>query len=77
VISVELGGARYQVEQRDGSVAARRSSVVRGITLKNDELGLDEWIDSLARDVLAESERSERGRLALENLLIGPHEEAT
>ena len=76
-IAVEVGDARYQAESRNGSVTARRSSIVRGITLKNDELGLDEWIDALARDVLAESERSERGRLALENLLIGTHEEAT
>ena len=74
-ITVELGDARYELEHRDGSVVARRSSVVRGISLKSDDLGLDGWIDSLANDVLVEAERSERGRLALENLLIGTHEE--
>jgi hypothetical protein len=42
---------------------------VRGIVLKNEELGLDEWIESLARDLAETAEQSERGRLALERLL--------
>ncbi len=70
-ISVELGDGRYELAHDDGRLSARRSSVVRGITLKSDELGLDEWIDSLAAEVVAEADRSERGRLALEKLLSG------
>jgi len=77
-ITVALGDGRYELESRDGSVVTRRSSIVRGITLKSEELGLDGWIDSLASHVVEEADRSERGRLALENLLIGvPQEEAT
>jgi hypothetical protein len=77
-ISVSLGDTRYELEHRDGSVVTRRFSVVRGITLKSEELGIDSWIDSIASQVVEEAERSERGRLALENLLIGvPQEEAT
>ena len=77
-IAVEFGDNRYELEQGNGSVTARRSSVVRGITLKSEELGLDQWIDSLATEVTAEAARSERGRLALENLLTGnTSEEAT
>jgi hypothetical protein len=77
-ITVTLGDARYEIEHRDSSIVARRTSVVRGIALKSEELGLDEWIDSLASQVVEEAERSERGRLALENLLIGSaNEEAT
>jgi hypothetical protein len=70
-IRVELGDRRYELTHDDGVVSARRSSVVRGISLKNEELGLDEWIDSLAAQVVAEAERSERGRLALQKLLSG------
>lgn len=68
-ISVELDGGRYDLAHEDGSLSPRRSSVVRGIALKTDEIGLDEWIESLARDVVAEADRSERGRVALERLL--------
>jgi len=44
---------------------------VRGISLKSDELGLDEWIDSLAAQLVSEARRGERGRVALERLLKG------
>ena len=70
-VSVELGDGRYELTHDDGAISARRSSVVRGITLKSEELGVDEWIDSLAAEVVAEADRSERGRLALEKLLSG------
>jgi class 3 adenylate cyclase len=66
-INVELGEHRYRLDARGPQ--ALRSHVVRGITLRNDDLGLDEWIDSLAHDLAKESARTERGRLALEALL--------
>lgn len=70
-VSVEIADSRYELFHDDGAVSARRSSVVRGITLKSEQLALDEWIDSLAEHVVAEADRSERGRLALQNLLSG------
>ncbi len=70
-IGVDLGESRYELTHAEGAVSARRSSVVRGISVKSDELSLDEWIDSLAAQVVAEAGRSERGRLALEKLLGG------
>jgi hypothetical protein len=76
-IAVDLGEHRYELEHRNGSVTARHSSVVRGIALKNEELGLDEWIRSIAAGVTSEAARSERGRLALENLLTGHPSEET
>jgi len=70
-ITVELADSRYELTNDAGIVSTRRSSVVRGISLKSDDLGLDEWIDALAAQVVAEAGRSERGRLALEKLLSG------
>ena len=70
-ISVELGDSRYELAHDDGTTVTQRSSVVRGISLKSDELALDEWIDALAAQVVAEAGRSERGRVALEKLLSG------
>lgn len=70
-IRVELGDNNYELTHENGAVVARRSSVVRGISLKSEELGLDEWIDALAAQVVSEAARSERGRLALEKLLGG------
>jgi hypothetical protein len=70
-IDVRLGDRHYELEGDHGSVTARRRSVVRGIALKSEELGVDAWIDALSADLLALAESSERGRLALERLLTG------
>ena len=70
-IAVRLGDAHYELEADGGALAARRRTVVRGIALKSEELGVDAWIDGLSADLLALAQRSEQGRLALERLLTG------
>ena len=70
-IEVDAGESRYALTVDDrGAVEATRSAAVRGIVLKNDPLPLDEWIDSLARDIAEQARASEQGRQALERLLI-------
>ena len=70
-IEVDAGGNRYSLHVADhGAIEARRSAAVRGIVLKNDPLPLDEWIDSLARDLSEQARTSEQGRQALERLLM-------
>ena len=68
-IDVELGEHRYRLERESSGPSCSRARTVRGIVLKNDELGLDAWIDALAQDVSESAEQSERGRVALERLL--------
>jgi hypothetical protein len=68
-LSVDLGEQRYTLERRSGGVSCLRARTVRGIVLKNDELGLDDWIDALSHDLAVAAEESGRGRLALESLL--------
>jgi len=68
-IAVRLGDVHYEIESAGGALAARRRSVVRGIALKSEDLGVEAWIDSLSRDLLTLAESSERGRAALERLL--------
>ena len=67
-IQVRIGDAHYEIEG-NGAVSARRRSVVRGIALKSEDLGLEAWIDALSGDLHALAQRSEQGRLALERLL--------
>jgi hypothetical protein len=70
-VSVDAGANHYSLSMDDrGGVEARRSAAVRGIVLKNDPLPLDEWIDSLARELTEQAAESEQGRLALERLLL-------
>ena len=68
-IDVDLGEHRYRLEANGPT--ATRTRIVRGIALKNERLGLDDWIDGLARDLALAAERSERDRVAIERLLRG------
>lgn len=70
-IAVDLGENRYELEHDDGVVSARRCTVVRGISLKREQLSLEEWVDQLVGQLSAEAERSERGREALQRLISG------
>ena len=70
-IDVDAGANRYALQVDDrGAIETTRSAAVRGIVLKNDPLPLDEWIDSLARDLAEQARSSEQGRIALERLLL-------
>jgi hypothetical protein len=68
-IAVDLGEHRYGLGRSSAGVTCTRARTVRGIVLKNEELELDDWIDSLSQDLAGAAEQSERGRLALERLL--------
>jgi hypothetical protein len=70
-IEVDAGESRYSLEVDDrGGIETRKSAAVRGIVLKNDPLALEEWIDSLARDIAEQARASAQGREALERLLM-------
>jgi len=70
-IEVDLGDGRYLLDQRErrGAPQAARQKVVRGIALSTDPLGLDDWIDALARDLAAEASAGAQGRQAIERLI--------
>jgi hypothetical protein len=70
-IAVRLGDTHYEIDGDGGGLTARRRSVVRGIALKSEELGVDAWIGGLSADLLELAQSSERGRAALERLITG------
>jgi hypothetical protein len=68
-IEVELGEERYVLVDDGGALEARRAKVVRGVVLKSEPLGLEDWVESLAQAIAVEARVSEHGRVALERLL--------
>jgi hypothetical protein len=68
-VSVALGDNRYEAERAGHGLICRRRTVVRGIALKSEELGVDAWISALSADLLAAARESERARIALDELL--------
>jgi hypothetical protein len=68
-VTVSLGDQSYVAERERHRVICRRSTIVRGIALKSEELDVDAWIAALSADLVEEAASSERSRIALEGLL--------
>lgn len=69
-ISVELGGFRYALSAgKRGGMEAARAKIVGGVAIKNEGLGLDAWIEALARDLASYAQSSASARAALERLV--------
>ena len=70
-IELDLGSTRYLLAAQGGAVETRCATAVRGVVLKSAVLPLDEWIDTLLRELADEAQTSEQSRVALEQLLNG------
>jgi hypothetical protein len=68
-ISIGMDEARYDLERAGDSIQTSRCNEVRGIVIKSERLGLDEWIDALSRELTQRARQSERSMLALQRLL--------
>jgi hypothetical protein len=68
-IALEMGDDRFELTRERGAVVARRTRVVRGITLKSDQLSLDGWVEELTRALVQQGSNSSQDRQALERLL--------
>lgn len=68
-LAVTLGDWEYVVAAANGGLEAARTHLVRGVTLKSEALGLDEWIETLSAELAALAERSAHDRAALQRLL--------
>jgi hypothetical protein len=68
-LAVKLGDNEYELVNDDGSLTATRRVVVRGIALRTEALALEQWIDAVAQELVAEAGKTESDRLALERML--------
>ncbi len=68
-IEVRLGEARYSLRLQRGRVETSRDKEVRGVVIKRETLGLDEWVAGLEADLREQAETSAAARAALETLV--------
>ena len=68
-ISIGMDEARYDLERVGESIQTSRCNEVRGIVIKSERLGIDEWIDALSRELMQRAQQGERSMLALQRLL--------
>jgi hypothetical protein len=69
-IAVELGDQRFELGQAGAGIVCLRSKVVRGITLKREEVPLSQWVSELVDEVVRSAAVSEQTRIALEGLVL-------
>jgi hypothetical protein len=70
-LSIALGDNHYELECDEGQIKCRRRNVVRGVSLKTEQLSLEQWIDSISEALTQVAAQTESDRVALERLLGG------
>ena len=69
-IQVQLGEWAYELLPGPGSAMdARRTHTVRGVALKSEQVGLDEWIETLSAELADLARHSAQDHAALRRLL--------
>jgi hypothetical protein len=70
-VAVDLGEHHYELARAPGGLSGRHSHQVRGITLKTEQLPVEDWITALSRQLAEQAHDSEQGRVALQRLIDG------
>jgi hypothetical protein len=68
-IVLTLGDERYELELESGQVICTARTLVRGVSIRSEQLTLSEWIDRLANSLVLEAQASAEGRAALGQLI--------
>lgn len=68
-LRVRLAPHEFRLELKGQRATPWIDHIVRDICVRSDEVGIDEWLDSLASALEAEAQRSTTVRLALEESL--------
>lgn len=68
-LAVNLGDDQFELGKAGSGLEASIRKQVRGITLKTEQVGLDDWIDRLARGLQTHADSSAQARAALERLI--------
>ncbi len=70
-IIVAFGELQYVLlREKQGQLQAQRSTKVRGIVLKTEQLSVQQWIDEIAMNLAQEAVQSAQTRSALEQFLL-------
>jgi hypothetical protein len=69
-IVVQTAEERLQLRREGAQVSTVRARLSGGIVIRNEPLDIDAWLAALAAAVAEQAKRSERTRLALQQLVL-------
>lgn len=70
-IAVQVGDDRLQLRRLGAALQATRAKVSGGIVIRNETLDIDAWLALLSQAVAQQAQRSERTRIALQQIVLG------
>ena len=69
-LEITLGSFRYSmVRAKRGSLVCIRSQIVRGISIKNEDLSVEAWLSEFETSISSEAAKSNAAQRALAELL--------
>jgi hypothetical protein len=69
-IDITLDNSLYSIEANRGHATARRSKIVRGITIKSEQVPIPEWLNGLIAEIRALGELAGGAHAALHDFLM-------
>lgn len=69
-ILVQAGDEHLQLRRRGGHVETSRARISGGIAIKTEALDVEVWLQALTAAVSQQAQRSERTRLALQQIVL-------
>lgn len=69
-IILQTGDERLELHRAGGQINTSRCRISGGIVIKNEALDIDAWLSALSVAVAAQAQRSERTRVALQQLVL-------
>jgi hypothetical protein len=69
-ITVTLDELEFEIQAGGSRILATINHVVRGVRLKSEQVGVDDWIEALSKRLADAAEKSSRAREAVSRLLL-------
>ena len=70
-ISLQLGNFQFVLQKEPAGLKTSRTKVVRGITLKSDELSLADWLTAVDAELKTAAADAEKSHSVLREFLVG------
>ena len=70
-ISLQLGNFQFVLQKEPAGLKTSRTKVVRGITLKSDDLSLADWLTAVDAELKTAAADAEKSHSVLREFLVG------
>ena len=70
-ISLQLGNFQFVLQKEPAGIKTSRTKIVRGVTLKSDDLSLADWLSAVDAELKTAAADAEKSHSVLREFLVG------